>query len=93
MRSTITLLPILGLLSGLALATPAPVVATLAAPTHLVGEPLAADSVNATEVGRRTVAEPPHLTVALVSADAVNSTSAGVVKRAIEAAKLLVWSR
>jgi hypothetical protein len=77
MRSTTFLLPLLGLLSGLSLASPTIAVRTLAAPAHLDLESVSAAQVNATEASKRATnaaAARAHIVGDRLAAENVNAT-------------------
>lgn len=77
MRSTTVLLPVLGLLSGLSLASPTIAARALAAPAHLELDSISAAQVNDTDVSKRTVdaaASPAHLAGNLLAAENINAT-------------------
>lgn len=77
MRSTTFLLPVLGLLSGVSLASPTISAKALAAPAHLDLESASAAKVNATEVSKRVTnaaAAPAHIVGDLLAVENVNAT-------------------
>lgn len=79
MRANVAILPVMGLLSGLTVATPLFGARDLVAPGPLGFDPISAAQVNATKVVKKesTISAPSRLVNDLLAADTVNVTKVG----------------